>query len=73
MPSMNTSDIEQRINELEYQLQFQEDTIDSLNKTIALQQRDLLLIQEKLSFLARQLENYRQQQTIHGDDKPPHY
>ncbi|MGP3372509.1 SlyX family protein, partial [Escherichia coli] len=37
---MNTSQINQRIDELEFKLQFQEDTIDSLNQALISQQQD---------------------------------
>ena len=59
---MNTSQINQRIDELEFKLQFQEDTIDSLNQALIRQQKDMLLMQEKLAILGKQLESYRQQQ-----------
>lgn len=74
---MNTSENDQRIDELEIKLQFQEDTIDSLNAALIRQQKDMLLIQEQLSLLVKQLETYRQQQseneTLHDNEKPPHY
>ncbi|MCV2403826.1 SlyX family protein [Marinomonas sp. C2222] len=70
---MNTSDIDQRIDELEIKLQFQEDTIDSLNQALIRQQKDILLMTEKFSLMSKQLESYRQQQSIHEGEKPPHY
>tara|TARA_R110001606_G_scaffold158369_2_gene302115 strand:+ start:94 stop:306 length:213 start_codon:yes stop_codon:yes gene_type:complete len=70
---MNTSQINQRIDELEFKLQFQEDTIDSLNQALISQQKDMLLMKEKLLLLGNQLESYRQQQPIHDGDRPPHY
>lgn len=70
---MNTSQTDQRIDELEIKLQFQEDTIDSLNQVLIRQQKDMLLMQEKLMLLGKQLESYRQQQPIHEGDRPPHY
>lgn len=73
MPSMNTLDTELRIDELEYKLQFQEDMIDSLNQSLILQQRDLLLMQERIKILAKQLESNRQQQNIVESEAPPHY
>ncbi|GAA0830129.1 MULTISPECIES: SlyX family protein [Marinomonas] len=73
MPPMNTLDTERRIDELEYKLQFQEDMIDSLNQSLIVQQRDLLLMQEKLVMLAKQLEANRQQQNIVEGETPPHY
>ncbi|MEO9653755.1 SlyX family protein [Marinomonas dokdonensis] len=77
MAPMNTSENDQRIDELEIKLQFQEDTIDSLNAALIRQQKDMLLIQEQLSLLVKQLETYRQQQSeneaVHDNEKPPHY
>ncbi|MBR7887362.1 SlyX family protein [Marinomonas sp. A79] len=70
---MNTSQTDQRIDELEIKLQFQEDTIDSLNQVLIRQQKDMLLMQEKLLLLGKQLESYRQQQPIQDGDRPPHY
>ncbi|NLQ18226.1 SlyX family protein [Marinomonas sp. M1K-6] len=70
---MNTSQIDQRIDELEFKLQFQEDTIDSLNQTLIDQQKDMLLIKEKLVILGKQLESYRQQQPSNEGERPPHY
>lgn len=73
MASMNTSETELRIEELEYKLQFQEDMIDSLNQSLITQQKDLLLLQEKIILLAKQIEAYRQQQSIVEGEIPPHY
>lgn len=70
---MNTSDTDQRIDELEIKLQFQEDTIDSLNQALIRQQKDILLMTEKFHLMSKQLESFRQQQSIHEGEKPPHY
>lgn len=73
MAPMNTLDTEQRIDELEYKLQFQEDMIDSLNHALIVQQKDLLLMHEKLVMLSNQLEANRQQHNIVEGETPPHY
>ncbi|MGJ8648011.1 MAG: SlyX family protein [Marinomonas colpomeniae] len=70
---MNTSQINQRIDELEFKLQFQEDTIDSLNQALIAQQKDILLMKEKLLIIGKQLDSQRQQQNIHEGERPPHY
>ncbi|ETI58373.1 SlyX family protein [Marinomonas profundimaris] len=70
---MNTSQIDERIDELEFKLQFQEDTIDSLNQVLISQQKDMMLMKEKLAMLGKQLDSYRQQQATHDGDRPPHY
>jgi len=70
---MNTSQTDERIDELEFKLQFQEDTIDSLNQALISQQKDILLMKEKLQMMGKQLESYRQQQSIQEGERPPHY
>ena len=70
---MNTTEVGYRINELECKLQFQEDTIDSLNQALVQQQQQLTLLEEKLVLLAQQLEANRHQQAVREDDLPPHY
>ncbi|MBJ7538382.1 SlyX family protein [Marinomonas transparens] len=70
---MNTSETNQRIDELEFKLQYQEDVIESLNQALVTQQKDMLLVKEKLAALGKQLDTYRQQQTIHEGERPPHY
>ncbi|ETX10698.1 SlyX [Marinomonas ushuaiensis DSM 15871] len=70
---MNTSEINQRIDELEFKLQFQEDTIDSLNQALIRQQKDILMMKEKFIMVSKQLESYRQQQSIPEGERPPHY
>jgi len=70
---MNTSQINERIDELEFKLQFQEDTIDSLNQVLISQQKDMLLMKETLVMLGKQLNAYRQQQPTLEGDRPPHY
>ncbi|BFM51018.1 SlyX family protein [Marinomonas sp. THO17] len=70
---MNTSQVNQRIDELEIKLQFQEDTIDSLNNALVQQQKDIMLLKEQLNLFAKQLESYRQQQGINDAERPPHY
>lgn len=70
---MNTSETNRRIDELEFKLQYQEDIIDNLNQVLVTQQKDLLLLQEKMAYMAKKLEAYRQPQTIHEGEKPPHY
>lgn len=70
---MNTSETNQRIDELEFKLQFQDDTIDSLNQSLIKQQKDILILKEKFIMISKQLESYRQQQSIAEGERPPHY
>ncbi|OUR85197.1 SlyX protein, partial [Marinomonas sp. 42_23_T18] len=50
---MNTTEINERINDLEFKVLYQDDTIESLNQVISQQQKDLLLLQEKMQLLGR--------------------
>ncbi|EAQ67541.1 SlyX [Marinomonas sp. MED121] len=71
---MNTTEINERINDLEFKVLYQEDTIESLNQVISQQQKDLLLIQEKMQLLSKIVESYRSQQGINSENEvPPHY
>jgi SlyX protein len=71
---MNTTEINERINDLEFKVLYQDDTIESLNQVISQQQKDLLLLQEKMQLLGRLLESHRSQQGINSDNEiPPHY
>lgn len=73
MAYMNTTEINARIDELEFKLQYQDDVIDSLNLALANQQKELMLLNEKMQLLAQQMQSNRSQQTIQSDDRPPHY
>ncbi|MFD1382234.1 SlyX family protein [Rhodanobacter aciditrophus] len=72
---MNTSELLNRIDELEMKSQFQEETIDDLNQALTLQQKDLLLLKEQLKLIAKQLESNRQQNSgiNETNERPPHY
>lgn len=73
MGHMNTIEIDERMNELEFKLQYQEDVIESLNNALSNQQKEIFILQEKMVNLVKQIESYRTQQTIHEGDTPPHY
>jgi len=74
MVRMNTTEINERINDLEFKVLYQEDTIESLNQVVSQQQKDLLMLQEKVQLLGRLLESYRSQQGINSENEiPPHY
>lgn len=64
-----------QIHDMQAQIAFQEDTIQSLNTALTIQQQDILLMQRKLSVLA---EQYRELLSnldgIKTDNQPPpHY
>ena len=73
MAYMNTTEINARIDELEFKLQYQDDVIDSLNLALSNQQKELMLLNEKMQLIAKQMQSNRSQQIIQGDDTPPHY
>lgn len=70
---MNTRETNDRINDLEFKVAYQEDTIESLNQVVASQQQDILILQEKLQLLGKLLESYRTQQATIDNQPPPHY
>ena len=71
---MNTSDLSNRIDELEIRNQFQEETIDELNHALTRQQQDILLLKEQIKLLAKRMGEQRQNSGIDSTiEKPPHY
>lgn len=73
---MNTSDLLNRIDELEIRSQFQEETIDALNSALTHQQQDILLLKEQIKLLAKRLEDQHQNSGSGINsviEKPPHY
>lgn len=66
--------IEERINELESRLAFQDDTIQALNDVLVAQQRVLERLQLQLQALAKRQEEANTQFGISEDEAPPpHY
>lgn len=71
---MSEDSLQQRISELESQLAFQEDAIESLDISLAEQQKSLLLLERKLALMeARMREAVQGVSDIKGSEKPPHY
>ncbi|CUB04935.1 SlyX family protein [Marinomonas fungiae] len=73
---MNTSDLLNRIDELEIRSQFQEETIDALNSALTYQQQDILLLKEQIKLLAKRLKDQDQNSDSginSAIEKPPHY
>ncbi|ADZ90405.1 SlyX family protein [Marinomonas mediterranea] len=72
---MNTSELEQHVYELEFKLQYQEDTIESLNNEIASHQKDILLLKEQVQWLAKRVDSQKEQQSNINvaNERPPHY
>lgn len=68
--------LHQRIDDLESQLAFQENTIDELNQLVIQQSNELTTFKRHLQLLASRLSQVRDQQsesTTIMDEKPPHY
>ncbi len=70
----NTADIV----ELQQQIAFQEQTIDTLNEVVSKQQKDLTRIERTLGLLGQQMKNLQQaadagQGGAEANEPPPHY
>lgn len=71
---MDCTDMEQRIEILETRLMGAEDQIDELNRTVWRQQRDLDLLRQHLSELARQIKGLQPSGSSRPEDEiPPHW
>lgn len=72
---LSQQELEQRINDLESQLAFQEQTIEELNQLVASQNQELTTFKRHLQLLALRFEQMREQQSENpvGDERPPHY
>lgn len=68
--------LELRIDDLESQLAFQEETIDQLNQLVTEQNNELVTFKRHLQLLAGRVSQMRDQQhegSSQLDEKPPHY
>ncbi|MCW8886141.1 MAG: SlyX family protein [Motiliproteus sp.] len=66
---------DERINELESRLAFQEDTIDLLNDTVTQQQKQIDDLTQMVKIINRQLKTLPQEIGGNSGDEPPppHY
>ncbi|MCB1688783.1 MAG: SlyX family protein [Halioglobus sp.] len=76
--SADVDTLKQQMMELQSQLAFQEDAVSSLDAALALQQKEILLLQRQLKLLrARQQEQEHHNEAGASnaplDEKPPHY
>lgn len=64
-----------RINELEIRAAFQEDLLESLNRTVARQQQEIVWLQEQLRFLYARVKTLAPEDRpfVAQDEVPPHY
>lgn len=72
-----TSEIDQRLDELESRLAFQEDVIDNLNRVVTRQDREILELKQQLAGLAARVNEFSDSATAAGPasgfEIPPHY
>ena len=69
--------IEQRLDELESRLAFQDDIIENLSDVVARQDREILSLQLRLGNLAERVKEFGDQGSIEASppevEIPPHY
>ncbi|KUI97121.1 SlyX family protein [Vibrio sp. MEBiC08052] len=67
--------LEARINDLECQLAFQEDTIEALNQALSQQQQTISRMQDQMKFIAGKLKNFSDSSVADPSQEtpPPHY
>ncbi len=72
-----TSEIDQRMDELESRLAFQDDVIDNLNRVVTRQDREILDLKKQLAGLAARVKEFGDSATVAGPvsgfEIPPHY
>ncbi|MDV6327626.1 SlyX family protein [Idiomarina sp. PL1-037] len=74
---MTVEKIEAQLTNLEMQLTFQEDTIDSLNKRVTEQTQQMSEMQKQIRWLGKRLKQMQENQSTDSDPAdeppPPHY
>lgn len=74
---MTVKKIDEQLTNLEMQLTFQEDTIQSLNKLVTEQTRQLSEMQNQIRWLGKRLKQMQDNQSADSDPTaeppPPHY
>lgn len=72
---MNAPTDPERIDELESRVAFQDDLIESLNKVVARQDREIALLAKRLADLEGKIEDIAEASPAAGDgqEPPPHY
>ncbi len=70
-----STELEQRLNDLESQVIFQEDTINSLNQALIDQQKQLMTLQKQLSLFAKKVQQMQPDEIapLSQETPPPHY
>ncbi|MCJ8317762.1 SlyX family protein [Idiomarina sp.] len=74
---MDLKKVEQQMANLEMQLTFQEDTIESLNKLVTEQTQQMTEMQRQIRWLGKRLKQMQEQNSDNSDPAkeppPPHY
>lgn len=77
MAATEDNELNQRIADLESQLAFQEDTIETLNQLLTKQSDALYELQRKVTALSERFQQVQEQSSNTplnaGDERPPHY
>jgi SlyX protein len=72
--SSHDKNLIERVDDLESQLAFQEQTITELNQLVAQQNKELSTFKRHLQMLAQRVEQSRDQHSDNPvDEPPPHY
>jgi SlyX protein len=71
-------DVMQQLMEVQSQMAFQEDTVQSLNEALVAQQQEILILQRQMTLLKQRQDEQATQPELDGsvppaDEKPPHY
>lgn len=77
MAAHDQDDLMQRMANLESQLAFQEDTIETLNQLVTQQAREFQTLQRKMQVLGEKFQQMSDRQSDEpsnpADEVPPHY
>lgn len=78
--ALSSEQLEYQLIDLQTQVAFQEDTIQSLNDVVALQQQDILKLKQQVVGLLQDLKGVLDNASSGGagggslfDERPPHY
>ena len=68
-----STEMQEKLIDLEMRLSFQEETIDQLNDTILHQNKTIEKLTRSLGLLSQKLENIDVESGDISDQRPPHY
>ena len=73
IPMSDAKTLSERIDALETRLTFQDETIETLNKTITSQWKQIDALTRQLAVLSERLQEAESHTPGAGDEPPPHY